>query len=301
MQYESDAKVVHGLGIATLVLSILGVLTSLALIFGVGVVKNVVVDTFATESNPLESFIESDVDLSQVSDGADEFLQWLGEADIKDFEAVADSVTVKEINGFGNVILTGDASKIETALKGIESKYNLDIDAKQMAKDITSLGDNGILAMGETFADMDKDDLNDLRNALSMYDLKYVDDLKSFKQSVDSSETQQAVVNGIMAVVVALIVWTLVAYIISLIAAVLAMRNCCKPAQLTGAFVWSIIAAVVGFFSGHLITMVLLIIMCVYIGKVRKCRSAEIPGASAGAATMPPVQPTGAAPFPPQE
>ena len=295
---------VHGLGIATLVLSILGILVSLALVFGAGVVKGVVVEMLDPESGAVESFIESDVDLSEVSDGFDEFIDFLGEANIKDFEAVAYSVTVKEINGFGKVILTDDADKIETALKGIEHKYNLDIDAKQMAKSIAGLSDNGVKAIGETLADMDKDDLNDLRNALSAYDLKYVDGLKNFKQSMESGEGEQAVVNGIMAVLVAVVVWMVVAYLIALVAAVLAMRNCRKPAQLTGAFVWSIIAAVIGFFSGHLITMVLLIIMCVYINKVRKFRP-ELAGATAVPPVNPvhasPVQPTGSAPVPPQE
>lgn len=305
MQYESDAKVAHGLGIATLVLSILGIVVSLALILGVGAVKSVVVEALEPSGNAIESFVETDSDLSQISDVADEFIDWLGEANVKDFEAVAHSVTVKEINGFGKVVLTGDADKVEVALKGIESEYGLDIDAKGMAKSITSLSPNAIKAFGGALSEMDKDDLNDLRSGLSMYDLQYLEDFKNLKQSATNPESQQLVVDGITAVVIAVIVWMIVAYVISLIAAVLTMRNCRKPEQLTGAFIWSIIAAVIGFFSGHFITMILLIIMCVYIAKVRKFRAQFADGAVVQPATpvveASPVQPTGSAPTPPQE
>lgn len=304
MQYESDARVVHGLGIATLVLSILGILASLALAFGAGVVANVAVDVLDPEYGVMQDIIDSDSDLSDISDDADELIQLLHEADVEDFEAVANAVTVKEINGFGKVVMTGDAAKIETALKGVSAKYKLDIDEKGMAKAITGLSAKGVHEVGELLSDMDKDDLSDLRSLLSAHDAGYLNHVEGFKQAMESGEGEQVIVSGIMAVVVAIIVWMIVAYIISLIAAILAMRNCRKPAQLTGAFVWSIIAAAVGFFSGHLITMVLLIIMCVYIGKVRKYRP-EIAGVSAVPPVNPgdasPVQPTGAAPIPPQE
>lgn len=304
MQYESDAKVVHGLGIATLVLSILGIVVSLALIVGAGAVTSVATEVLDPEVGVMESIIDSNDDWSELSDDADEFLQLLGEDNVKDIEAIVDSVTVKEINGFGAVVATDDAKKIETALKAIESKYGIDINAKELAKSITNLSPSGVYAIAEELMDMDHSDLNDLRQALSMYDAKYIDGLKGLKDSTVNGQAEQVAVAGLVAVVIAGLVWMIVAYVVSLVAAVLAMRNCRKPDQLTGAFVWSIIAAVLGFFSGHFITMILLIIMCVYIGKVRKFRSelaAGAPAAPAGAAEASPVQPTGAAPLPPQE
>ena len=64
--------------------------------------------------------------------------------------------------------------------------------------------------------------------------------------------------------------WLILCSVVSLIAGILGMRNYGNVDKLGAAFGWAIAGAVFSFLCGNIITMILLIISCVYINKVRK-------------------------------
>lgn len=62
----------------------------------------------------------------------------------------------------------------------------------------------------------------------------------------------------------------LIAKIVALIASILALRNADKPEKLGAAFVWAIIAAIISFLFGSIISCVLFVVSAVYINRVKR-------------------------------
>ena len=59
-------------------------------------------------------------------------------------------------------------------------------------------------------------------------------------------------------------------YIAALVAGVLGLHNSAKPGKLTGAFAWTIIAAVLAMVTLRVVSLILLVVLAVYIYKVRQ-------------------------------
>ncbi len=70
-------------------------------------------------------------------------------------------------------------------------------------------------------------------------------------------------------VIVGLIIFCIVCAIISIIAAILGISRCKQPDKIGVAFGMAIVGAVVTFFSGNIVSMVLHIIACVFSNKVK--------------------------------
>lgn len=308
MNYEPEAKVVRGLSIATIVLSILGILLSIALVIGAGFLANFAIDEYESgSSSSIEKIFDDDDEVNDVFEDFGQMIEALDSKTSSDFAALFNTASASEIRAFGRVVQTTDKAQIKKALAAFEDKYSLDIDEATMAKFLTNFSAGTTVAIGSELADIDKDDLKDLARALEM-----ISDGKGYGMHEESdghgqnnafgddslNSGEQLVMQLVSSMIIVLIVLTLIVYIVSLVAAILSMRNCRRPEKLTGAFVWSIVAAVLSFCACHIITMVLLIINCVYISKVRKYRALGQGGSAAEAA---PVQSVGQAPVPPQE
>lgn len=308
MNYESDAKVVRGLSIATIVLSVLGILASIALIAGVGVVTSTVINEYEGNGGSIEELFDLDEDASDVYEDFGQMIDALDEQTTADFAQLFGTAKVSEINAFGKVVQTTDKAQIKKALAAFDDKYDLDLDEAKMAKFLTSFSEGTTIAIGSELADLDKDDLQDLASALAKISTSNAYGLHEKHESHEQHNTfgdtslssgEELAAQFFAGVLIALIVLATAVYVVSLIAAILSLRNCRKPDKLTGAFVWSIIAAVLSCLACHLITTVLLIISCVYISKVRKFR--ELPQGAAPEPEAGPVHPAGQPPVPPQE
>ena len=70
------------------------------------------------------------------------------------------------------------------------------------------------------------------------------------------------------------LVWVLICAVVSMIAAIIGMRNYNKPQKLGSVFGWAIAGAILTFLSGLIIQTVLLIIVAVYANKLRKASTA---------------------------
>lgn len=308
MNYESDAKVVRGLSIATIVLSVLGILASIALIAGAGVVTSTVINEYEDNGGSIEELFNLDEDASDVYEDFGQMIDALDEQTTADFAQLFGTAKVSEINAFGKVVQTTDKAQIKKALAAFNDKYDLDLDEAKMAKFLTSFSKGTTIAIGSELADLDKDDLQDLASALAKISTSNAYGLHEKHESHEQHNTfgdtslssgEELAAQLFAGILIVLIVLATAVYVVSLIAAILSLRNCRKPDKLTGAFVWSIIAAVLSCLACHLITMVLLIISCVYISKVRKFR--ELPQGAAPAPEASPVHPVGQPPIPPQE
>lgn len=302
MNYESDAKTVRGLSVATIVLSILGIVLSLALTMLVGWMVNVAVDAYTSEqSSPLESIVEPDSGLMDSVDDVNQLFEVLDNADIEDFELVLANAKVKEINAFGKVVQTADPKLIKTALDAFDDKYGLDIDTKEMTEALTSIKPKATKAIGEELAEMDKDDVDGLLDILGYIDEEDIDSLPDMIDTLSETPEVKAAKSVIAAAISFFVIAMIGASVVALIAAILSLRNCRRPEKLTGAFVWSIIAAVLAFFAAHWITMILLIITCVYVSKIRKFRLQQGSSVQSDASPVSPASSPAAGPVPPQE
>lgn len=308
MNYESDAKVVRGLSIATIVLSVLGILASIALVAGAGVVASTVINEYEDNGGSIEELFDLDEGVSDVYEDFGQMIDALDEQTTADFAQLFGTAKVSEINAFGKVVQTTDKAQIKKALAAFDDKYDLDLDEVKMAKFLTSFSKSTTVAIGSELADLDKDDLQDLASALAKISTSNAYGLHEKHESHEQHNTfgdtslsggEELAAQLFAGILIALIVLATAVYVVSLIAAILSLRNCRKPDKLTGAFVWSIIAAVLSCLACHLITMVLLIISCVYISRVRKFR--ELPQGVAPAPEASPVHPAGQPPIPPQE
>ncbi len=308
MNYESDARVVRGLSIATIVLSVLGILASIALIAGAGVVTSTVINEYEDNGGSIEEIFDLDEDVSDVYEDFGQMIEALDEQTTADFAHLFGTAKVSEINAFGKVVQTTDKAQIKKALAAFDDKYDLDLDEAKMAKFLTSFSKGATIAIGSELADLDKDDLKDLAGALAKIGASNAYGLHEKHESHEQHNTfgdtslssgEELAAQLFASVLIVLIVLATAVYVVSLIAAILSLRNCRKPDKLTGAFVWSIIAAVLSCLACHLITTVLLIISCVYISKVRKYR--ELPQGAVPEPEAGPVHPAGQPPIPPQE
>ena len=87
--------------------------------------------------------------------------------------------------------------------------------------------------------------------------------------NIDSAEVQYLAMLG-LGLTGAFMGWIIVCSIVSLVAAILGMRNYGNVDKLGGAFGWAIAGAVFSLLCGNIITMALLIVSAVYINKLRK-------------------------------
>lgn len=301
MEYESSSRVVRGLSIATIVLSIIGIVMALGLgacsSSVVGIVEQEIVEPVSSESTNLRGYLD------EIDDAFDEFTG----AALSEFGTLLAYSDTADLHKLGKAIAEGDQAKVERIIDSIANDADVNIDSALMAKSFMQLGAEDAHEFGLALQQVTDADLMNMVMFVSGAQ-------QTLETSADElgdysvGEISTAVSGIILVVIWILVVLDILGCAVTIVAAVLAMRNASNPAKLSGAFVWSIVGAVIALLGCRIITMVLLIINCVYIHKVRSYRA--IPAAQ-GAGT-PPVSPfeeapqpapaaDNAAPIPPQE
>ena len=301
MEYESSSRVVRGLSIATIVLSVIGIVMALGLgacsSSVVGIVEQEIVEPVSSESTNLRG------NLDEIDDAFDEFTG----AALSEFGTLLAYSDTADLHKLGKALAEGDQAKVERIIDSIANDADVNIDSALMAKSFMQLGAEDAHEFGLALQQVTDADLMNMVMFVSGAQ-------QTLETSADElgdysvGEISTAVSGIILVVIWILVVLDILGCAVTIVAAVLAMRNASNPAKLSGAFVWSIVGAVIALLGCRIITMVLLIINCVYIHKVRSYRA--IPAAQ-GAGT-PPVAPCeeapqpapaadNAAPVPPQE
>lgn len=87
------------------------------------------------------------------------------------------------------------------------------------------------------------------------------------------------------------IFWELALSVVGLIAGILGLRNYQNPGKLNLVFGWSLAGAIAALLSGNMVTMVLLIIMCVFAYKDKQLAAAQPIVMAQPVVTAAPVQP----------
>ena len=301
MEYESSSRVVRGLSIATIVLSVIGIVMALGLgacsSSVVGIVEQEIVEPVSSESTNLRG------NLDEIDDAFDEFTG----AALSEFGTLLAYSDTADLHKLGKAIAEGDQAKVERIIDSIANDADVNIDSALMAKSFMQLGAEDAHEFGLALQQVTDADLMNM--VMFVSGAQQTLETSAYELGDYSVGEISTAVSGIILVVIwILVVLDILGCAVTIVAAVLAMRNASNPAKLSGAFVWSIVGAVIALLGCRIITMVLLIINCVYIHKVRSYRA--IPAAQ-GAGT-PPVAPfeeapqpapaaDNAAPVPPQE
>ncbi len=299
---DPRSKTVKGLGIAVVVLSVLSLLVSFGLIaVGSGVVATAE-DTAAETTQALQE--------NSLSEDISNFLEATQGLDSKTMLALGDylsSLDVKQVHSLGDVVAQKDVKAITKFIK--KTSGGLSNSDKSIVLDaFTNLSESNSKSVGEVLKGMNEDDLNDaieLMTSMSEGSLnQIISDAKSEGFDLTSKDVQQELAADIVglggSLLITLGIIGLVVSLLSLFAGILAIRNNDKPNKLTAAFVLSIFAAVCTLVTGRLVSMILLIVLAVYVGKVRSLR--HQPDATVvGSGTAPnAAYSTGDAPLPPQ-
>ncbi|MGN0077923.1 MAG: hypothetical protein ACI36V_03960 [Coriobacteriales bacterium] len=312
MEYESSSRVVRGLSIATIVLSAIGIVLALGLgacsSSVVGMVEKEVVEPVASEPFDYDGYLD------EIDDAAEE----LTGATLSEFGSLLAYCDATDIHRLGKAVAEGNQARIEHVIDNIAKEAGVSIDSALMARSFMQMGAEDAREFGLALQQVTEEDLLDMVLVFSgAQDLLKPDGSSADDPTV--GEIGTAVSGIIMLLIWIFVVLDIIGCAVTIVAAVLAMRNCDNPNKLSGAFVWSIVGAVIALLGCRIITMVLLIINCIYIHKVRAFRT--LPAAAAAAAQENPVPPfasaaepaaapqppaaeqpaAGAAPVPPQE
>lgn len=299
---DPRSKTVKGLGIAVVVLSVLSLLVSFGLIaVGSGVVATAE-DTAAETTQALQE--------NSLSEDISNFLEATQGLDSKTMLALGDylsSLDVKQVHSLGDVVAQKDVKAITKFIK--KTSGSLSNSDKSIVLDaFTNLSESNSKSVGEVLKGMNEDDLNDaieLMTSMSDGSLnQIISDAKSEGFDLTSKDVQQELAADIVglggSLLITLGVIGLIVSLLSLFAGILAIRNNAKPGKLTAAFVLSIFAAVCALVTGRLVSMILLIVLAVYVGKVRSLRHQPDAAAAGSGVTPNAAYNTGDAPLPPQ-
>ncbi|MDO4182626.1 MAG: hypothetical protein Q4E12_03340 [Coriobacteriia bacterium] len=267
--YENPAsKTVKGLSIAVIVLSALGMLLGLLLAL-VAVPISQTIDAAISESGSITveastTLTAEEVDALLSSDGA---LSSLTEEQATAVRNVLGSLVSGDYTTLASMVDFTDA----TTLQGLVDLF-------------ASLTDTQIQDIATKFNDptlvTSLQDLRDQLAAMTPSDVQYAAHMFEYL-TPENVGTTTKFLTATMFVVLGVI--GIIVCAISLIAGILALRNAGKKEKLMGAFVWTIIAAIVAFFSARIVSMILLIILAVFINKVRSGEGVTPPTAGYGA------------------
>lgn len=293
MEYESSSRTVRGLSIATIVLSILGIVLAL----GLGACSSAVVNT--VEDQLVEPIADEPLDFDGYMDEISDAVEEMTGASLIDLSVVIANNDVDQLHKLGAAIELGDSTKVEKILKGMAKEAGVSIDEQELALSIMSIGVDDTRELGRALQQVTQEDYIELIMLLDGNPVEFHHGAMNDSYSV--GEIAGIARGTILAISWVLIFISILGCAVTLVAAILSMRNASNPNRLTGAFVWSIVGAAIALLSCRLVTMVLLIINCVYINKVRSFRTLPATAAAAAqAAPVPPFeqasQPVGAAP-----
>lgn len=290
---DPRSKTVKGLSIAVVVLSVISVLVSFGLIaIGTGVIATADETAAATNQVLEESGVSKDIaNLLDATEGLDGSTlialgDYLGTLDVEQAHRLGDAVAEKNVKAITKFI-----NKTAGDLDAGEKSIVLDA--------LTNLNKSNSKTIGEVLQSMNEDDLDGLPSlmvSMSSGSLgQIINDAKQESGDTSGKAVGQQLTSNIIGLgggmLAMLGVMGLIASLLALIAGILGICNNTKPSKLTGAFVLSIIAAICALFTGRLISLILLIIMTVYIGKARSLRDQPAASDSSAAANQAPIPP----------
>lgn len=292
---DPRSKTVKGLGIAVVVLSVISILVSFMLIaVGTGVIATA--DETAATTNEIleEAGVSKDIsNLLEATEGLDgSTLIALGD--------YLGSLDVDQVHHLGDVMADKNVKAITKFIN--KTAGDLDASEKSIVLDaLTNLNKNNSKTLGEALQAVEQNDLDDLSSlmvSMSSGSLgQIINDAKQESGQNSGKDVSQQLTSNVIGLgggmLVALGIMGLIASLLALVAGILGICNNTKPSKLTGAFVLGIIAAICAFFTGRIVSMILLIIMTVYVSKVRALRNQPAAGefsAGAGQAPVPPQQ-----------
>ena len=289
--YHSDAKVVKGLGIATLVLSILSiVLLALCLAFA-GAVTDYAVKAVSS-STTAQDVIEQSESISDSFDDLNDALDLFTTINADDAALVFDNASLDEVHALGKALKSADMAKVEKQLEKINKEYSLGIDTDAMIAVLGAASTTVQKEFGSYLLDLDAQDLDELISSFASFDSPDIaQDVTQINDALKTGEGRAALTNGIGTLIMVLIGLGMAANVITIITSALAIANCRKPEKLTAAFVLSIVSAVLSLITTSFISLVLYIVMAVYIAKVRKYRSVAGAAPASGPDGSAPVYP----------
>ncbi len=269
MQVSSNSRTLKGLSIAVIVMSILGI---------VGALIGFIVCGFAASvSNEGADYVVSQLDESGINSDlseAKEAIQSLSEEDVKIFNEFLKGCDVSQVNNLGTAIKNSDGKAINKAIVKMTKDGDLTkTERTELIDSLSNLSSDSAEVLGETLESVNKDELQELADTLDGNASELLNAVKSGTDvSVQNTEkdTMLDVVAVFLSAFLVLFATSFFGCIFSLIASILSLRNHTIPEKLKSAFVWAIVAAVVCFITGRIVSMILLIIMAVYNSKVRK-------------------------------
>ena len=257
MQPNPHSKTVKGLSIAIIVLSALGLLFCL----GVGLFSGVVGTAVDQNSEEIAEDLNKYIDSSEFSEAS-------AQVDITTEDKEELDAALKTLEGFQDV----DTSKLVELIGYVKSD-----DAASIVKMFTS-DDGSFKELVQSYEKLSDEELTELANSMSDTSANELIEFREMLVQLDESGiTDATTADGVkaantlfMGFSMTMVIVGFLLCLITLIAGILAVRNAEKPEKLGGAFVMSIISAVAAFLCGRIVTLVLLIVNCVQISKVRK-------------------------------
>lgn len=258
------SKTVHGLSVAITVLSAIGLIGVLLLaavtIGGVAVYNSNEVQSELANATWDDVLGSASVEMSDKE--LEELAQAVGSLESLDNDQVEPLVQL--LKGLGE----GDASALHTLFAEHDTS-----EVSALVTAVASLSDSDIEKLSNDVSGVSAADLQDLRDAaknVTPEDIATLQTLVSETTPQDAANSIMGMVAGLGAGVIGL---GLIAVVLSLVAGILGMRNAYEPQRLGAAFVVNIIAAILSLLTGRIITLILHIIACVYISKVRNAQA----------------------------
>ena len=264
MQPNPASSTVRGLSIATIILSAIGIVSSLIFLASMSVFRGYVsdnVDLFADltmsamEQNATSSITinEHNINLSDLTSA----LEKQGHADVAVAAELLDDLSNGKLAAAFDLMSTTDANSV------VAAKHKF-----------AEMSDDQMLQLANAMSGVTSADIIALRDAVAGIDDSDIVTLCYYLGSSTPEKMISDTVDFVVAIATYLAVAGLISELITLIASILALRNAAKPDKLNAAFVLCIIGAVASLLMLSIIRLILMIIDAVYIQKVRKTPAA---------------------------
>lgn len=255
MQENTAAKTVRGLSLAAIILAALSIVICAFSFASSALIPGVVNAIIRTDAIPVavESGIGSTKDAAKLKIAVDS----LNDPDLDPISDLLGAAAEGDVQGILSQTNIGDPEKLQ-----------------KLADSFASLTDQQINEIVLKVPDIDAEELKKARDAAASTSPEEIDKLYTVLNGASTEDIIVGATGLAVAALFAIIGWILLCSVISLIAGILGMKNAKRPEKLGAAFVWSIIGAVAGAFSGRVATMVILIINAIYIDKARKFQPA---------------------------
>ncbi len=271
MQSNPASSTVRGISIATIILSAIGIALSVLSLASMSVIRSYVYDHADEISNmtmaAMEQSSSSSITINEHNINVSDLalaLEKQGDADIAVAAEFIDDLSKGKLTSAFDLLSSTDTENIVAAKRKFAAMT--DEQMLKLATAVPGATSTDMIALRDEVAGIDDADLVEMCNLL--------------KSTTPEEMISETVEFGVI-LITYFVVAGLISELITLIAAILALRNAEKPGKLKAAFVMCIIGAVAALMMVSIVRLVLMIVDAVYIQKVRRTP------------TVPPVYPQG--------